>query len=191
LYWIGLKIPPDAARRLETFLQSLRALDPASKHRWLLPQELHVTLALPGRPGKPYREDDIPSMIEALRKIAGNVSPLTLQLGNINCFPSALFREVYSEDERLFALHEQIAESIPFSEEPQYCHEHYTPHMSLCYLRETDTSLLRRDAFDRHVASETVTIESLHFCVVSDIADMTNTPLAEIALGSGILLQAK
>lgn len=188
LYWIGLKLPTDSASRIDSQVQVMRTADGPSVNHWLSSDELHITLALPGRPGKPYTEQELPSLIKTLRLLAIDMPPITVRIGDINCFPNTLFREVYSDDARLFSLHERISDRISFSEEPQYRYEHYTPHMSVCYLRQKETVINLHSPFDRRMTPETVTFDSLHFHIVSDISDMAHTPVAEIEFGTGLIL---
>jgi 2'-5' RNA ligase len=162
LYWIGFKLEKALYPEMQELTARLQQ-ESGGKHRWLEPKELHVTLALPGRPDKPYTEAELPSIINKLQKIVERHEPFEVELGNLNCFPHVLFREIYSNDGKLFELHNAIADAIPFSEEPQYRYENFMPHMSLCYLNEIDSSWAKRFDFDRKLPFVLMKISRVEF----------------------------
>lgn len=179
LYWIGCMINHADIGSPIAALQNDHPL-----HRWLKPEEYHVTLALPGRPNKPYTASDLPSLVSGLQDVARDFPPLLLELGNMNCFPHVLFREVYSPDGELFRLHNAIADRIPASEEPQFRYDNFMPHISLCYLQENDQDLLPPD-FNRHLPRTVITVSQLRFLAVADIGDICEQAIASVELGTG------
>lgn len=188
LYWIGLKLESSLFGEAAEVTQRLRACDPHNQHRWLAPEELHVTLALPGRPEKPYTKEQIPWIVSQLQEIARRHEPFEVELGNINCFPLALFREVYSPDSSVFSLHHAIADAIPFSEEPRYRYEHFMPHMSLCYLQQVDGHFAKSLDIPRELPRRVMRVSHLTFHTVCDIADIREKAIAKVELASGQLL---
>ena len=89
LYWIGFMLPENLYAEMKKLSDELQ-LGNGNNHQWLSVEEQHVTLALPGRPNKPYAETDLPGIIEKLREIGRKHGQLTMEMGNINCFPQAL-----------------------------------------------------------------------------------------------------
>ncbi len=177
LYWIGLKPAESEYARIVT-QDTQNKIDECNAHRWLQPSEMHVTLALPGRPG----EVDVDWMVEKLKFLCAYVAPFTIALGRLNCFPHVIFREVFSPDQSVFHLHKAIANEIPASLEPQYQHENFLPHMSLCYLRHTDDALAARISGMRESEEVSTTISSIVLVEASDVADIGERPLASIKL---------
>ena len=108
----------------------------------------HITLALPGRLGTHFQKNDIPFMKKKLLEIVSDYSSFQLQISNINCFPTVIFREVYDETQTLQKLHEEICSAIPFSQNPEYQFEHFLPHVSLVYGGKECENILMAPDFD-------------------------------------------
>ena len=172
IYVFGIHLHPslhDEMKELSDHLRSLHnPIDPA-KDQWLEPPQLHITLELPGRIGKHFQEDEIPWIKETIRKITQSTPKFTIQLGNINCFPSVLIREVYDENNNIYELHNKIAKTIPFSEHPEYRFEKFIPHMSIVYLGGGGhNSIIQHPEFDRSLKFSSMPVEKLYFLKASD-----------------------
>lgn len=185
IYWIGVRPSAGDADRLDNQHARIKEMDTQKLHRWLQPHELHVTSALPGRPNEPYGKQDLPDLIHTLQRIAKEITPFTVHMGDINCFPQALYREVYSDDETLFRLHEAISDAIPVSLKPEYTYKTYMPHMSLCYLKAIDPHLLDAASFDRHLEPISVAFNTLYLSIAYDEPGKPDDVLAKITLGTG------
>lgn len=133
LYYIETPIPIDIAKimveRREDFMQQygLKA------QQIIAPEKLHITLALPGRLGTHFQQNDVSYMKKALQNLAAQQSKIKVELKDFNVFPSVLFTEVLDPSGALQALHENICQQIPFSQHPEYQYENYLPHVSLLY----------------------------------------------------------
>ena len=186
IYTIGIYLPEELHATMGELSNNLRQLQPDAPHKWLLSKQMHITLELPGRLGKHFEATDIPRMTERLQEICKNRKPFTIELGNINCFPVALFCEVYDEAGNIFALHNAIADSIPWSEHPEYRYENFIPHMSLCYLQEDAVPLVRSMEFSRLLPPLPMPVESIYFSKWHDVQGRIEIEdIAIIQLDSG------
>lgn len=192
IYCIGIWLPDELHEEIQQVLDRLRSFQPDAKHQWLQPNQLHITLELPGRLGKHFQEDDVPKMQEWLQEICKTTDPFQLELGNISCFTNVPFREVYDKECNIFQLHNAIAKKIPWTEEPTYRFENYTPHMSLCYPGKDATPMVQHPDFQRELPATKMPVGSIYFTVW---CDAEGTPeiedLAIIELGTGKLLPKK
>lgn len=133
LYYIETPIPIDIAKimaeRREDFMQQygLKA------QHLIAPEALHVTLALPGRLGTHFQQNDVAYMKKTLEDLAAKQPKIKIEIQNFNVFPNVLFAEVLDPSGSLQALHENICQQIPFSQQPEYQYENYLPHVSLLY----------------------------------------------------------
>ena len=183
IYNIGVSLPSELYGEMEKFSRNLQKTTNAIGG-WIAPDHMHITLDIPGRIGKHFSEPDIARMQEWLINICAETKPFIVQLGNVNCFPNVLYREVYDPGEELYALHRKIANTIPWSEQPQFRFNNFTPHMSLLYLKERNENLLQ-GSFNRSMPLAELLISRIYFQVSTDIH---NNPIALIELGSGKLL---
>ena len=183
MYNIGVSLPLELYEEMENLSKNLQKTTNAIG-RWIMPNRLHITLDIPGRIGKHFHKDDILVMQEWLVDICAKTNPFTVQLGNLNCFPNVLYREVYDTNGELYALHRKTANAIPWSEQPQFQGSNFTPHMSLLYLKQKGKNLLP-EGFDRLMHRTELLISRIYFQISTDTKD---TPIALIEFGSGKLL---
>lgn len=185
IYHIGTSLTEELYPEMQRITDLLSPLD-ATSAKWLAPKSMHITIELPGRLGTHFTEDDVPNMTSTLQSICKEHDPFTVQLGNINCFPQALYREVYDPDQELYRLHTQIATGIPWSQHPEYRFENFIPHMSLNYLKEHGASLLTHPEFHRELPILNMLVTSMYFKVSSDT--MKTKTIACVEIGTGNLL---
>ena len=172
IYVIGIHLHSSLYDEMEGLSDQLKLLHKpknSSKDQWLKPHRMHITLELPGRIGKHFQEDEIPFIKETLRKITQSTSKFSVQLGNINCFPSVLFREVYDKNNNIYKLHNKIAKELPFSEHVEYRFEKFIPHMSIVYLGGGGhNSIINHKSFNKKLDFQDMKVEKLYFLKVSD-----------------------
>lgn len=193
IYAIGIWLPDELHAQMQSILDELQSFHPDAKHQWLRPEHLHITLDLPGRNGTHFEEDDIPRMQQWLQHICKKTQPFAVELGNISCFTNVPFREVYDTNGNLFALHDAIAQKIPWSEVPHYSFENYVPHMSLLYPGEDATPILQHPDFRRELPGLTMNVRSLYLLAWYDgiPGTLEVDDIAIIELGTGKLLRKK
>jgi len=142
-------------------LEKLKFRESFSKGHWIAPQRMHITLALPGRMGVHFQQNEVNFMEKAIEKVLENTKPFEVTLGNVNCFPDSLFREVLDSSGELQRLHNKICKTIPFSQNPEYRFENYKPHVSLFYgAHHAD---LLNESFDRILESSIIKVEKIFF----------------------------
>lgn len=172
IYCIGVHLHQsvfDEMNDLSDKLKSLHSQKDSRKDLWLAPEEMHITLELPGRIGKHFQVDEIPFIKETLHKITSSTPKFKVQLGNLNCFPSVIIREIYDEKNGIYELHNQIAKALPFSEHPEYRYENFIPHMSICYFREGGhNSIIQHPTFQRELNLTDMPIEKIYFLKATD-----------------------
>lgn len=178
IYNIGVGLPSELHDEMNSLSKHLQQTTHAIGG-WIVPYRLHITIDIPGRVDKHFSEIDIPKMHEWLKDICAKTKPFTVQLGNLNCFPNVLYREVYDTTEELYVLHEKIAHAIPWSEQPQFRGSNFTPHMSLLYLKQRCENL-RKD-FKRSMIPTELLISRVYFQVSTNTSD---NPIALIELSS-------
>ena len=183
-YNIGISLPPALHGEMGNLSESLQKTTNAVGG-WITPNRMHITMDIPGRIGKHFTETDVPLMQEWLVDICSATKSFTVLLGDLNCFPNVLYREVYDQEEKLYALHEKMTRTIPWSEQPQFRGKNFTPHMSLLYLKQVGVHLFR-EGFSRSIPQAELLVSQIYFQVSTDTAD---NPIALIGLGSGKLLQ--
>jgi|GEM_PF-1526081 2'-5' RNA ligase len=162
LFFIEIPIPAKMRTEMEQVLEKLKFREAFSQGHWIAPQRMHITLALPGRMGVHFQQNEVGFMEKTIEKILENVKSFEVRLGNVNCFPDALFREVLDESGELQRLHNKICKAIPFSQNPEYRFENYKPHISLFYGAH-HADLLEGESFDRQLKPTTIKVEKVFF----------------------------
>ncbi len=160
LYSIEVPIAVENISFSESLSQSLQNLHKPHQGLWVPAQKMHITLALPGRMGFHFQLNEERSIRKKLTDIVSRYKPFEVLLGNINCFPNSLFREVYDKDGFLAQLHQDICSEIPFSQDPAYQFQNFIPHISL-YYGQGDSDLFRHSKFTRELPIHTMNINRL------------------------------
>jgi 2'-5' RNA ligase len=173
IYVIGVHLHQslyEEMTRISEDLQKLHSAKDTSKDMWLTPKLMHITLELPGRIGKHFQENDLSFIKDSLYKITSETPKFNITLGNLNCFPTVIMREVYDETNNFYELHNQIAKTLPFSEHPEYRFENFMPHMSICYFGGGATgNLIKHPDFKRELDFVEMPVEKIYFLKASDI----------------------
>ena len=162
LFFIEIPLPENMRTEMEQVLEKLKFREYFSQGHWIAPQRMHITIALPGRMGVHFQQNEVSFMEKAIQKILKSTAPFEVQLGNVNCFPDALFREVLDSSGALQRLHNEICNAIPFSQNPEYRFENYKPHISLFY-GSHHADLLQAESFDRKIQPTTMPVHTVFF----------------------------
>ncbi|RME72460.1 MAG: RNA 2',3'-cyclic phosphodiesterase [Chloroflexi bacterium] len=129
--FIAIELPAEAAAALTALQQQLKAAVPPDSVRWTPARNIHLTLHFLG---------DIPAeavdpLGEALRAAAGQVSPFTLSLTGLGCFPNMhrpriVWVGVAGAVNRLTALHRDLGERLSIiNYQPEA--RPYAPHLTI------------------------------------------------------------
>jgi 2'-5' RNA ligase len=169
LYWIGIHLNKDCFTNMQSISENLQNLVPqSSKNLWLSCEDMHITLMIPGRIGKQFQKDDIPVIEESLGNAIKNFPKFTVELGNLNYFPGAVFREIYDRENKIFELHNKIADSISFDLHPEYRYENFIPHMSIAYLATEHKDLVKHPKFKREIDCINMKVDKVFFSSITD-----------------------
>jgi 2'-5' RNA ligase len=145
LYLVEIPVPKNIKKELKIEQNALKKIAPTAT----IVEHLHITIALPGRLGTHFQKNDIPFMKKILLEIISDYSAFPLILGDLNCFSTVIFREVYDKNEYLYRLHEEICKAIPFSQHPEFQFKNFLPHLSLLYSSNKIDNFLLNDNFKR------------------------------------------
>jgi len=107
----------------------------------LSPEELHITIALPGRLGTHFQKNDARFIEKTCKHIFLDMESIPVKIQNFNVFENVLFAEIYDPTLKLQQLHETICTEIPFSQHPEYRYQNFLPHISLYYGGQINTPL--------------------------------------------------
>jgi 2'-5' RNA ligase len=163
LYFIEIPLKLEQQQAMQKTSQNLQQKFGATSH-WVLPDYMHITIALPGRLGVHFQGNDVTRMQKKLTEILHQFNSFEITLGNLNCFADTIFREVYDENGHLPLLHYKICEAIPFAQAPEFQFEHFLPHVSLYYADNPPEDLFANWAeFDRNLESETMLVDRIIF----------------------------
>ncbi len=162
LYFIEIPIPTSIQKEMKEVCLSLESLA-AQKKNWISAKEMKITLALPGRLGVHFQGNDVKFMEKTLAEICQKTPSFEVVLGNLNCFPNVVFREVYDMTDTLYDLHKEICETIPFTQYSEYQFENYFPHVSLLYADKSSADFLSAPEFDRKLALTEMKAEKIVF----------------------------
>jgi len=132
-HYIHTPIPLDIATKLCQAASVMRQQLSLKDGSWLKPEDLHLTITLPGRLGSHFQKNDLSFMKKTLQAITAETPAFEVQIKNFNVFPHSLFAEVHDHTGRLQQLHETLCNEIPFSQHPEFRYQHYLPHISLAY----------------------------------------------------------
>jgi 2'-5' RNA ligase len=123
----------DEVRTVLTDLQSrLKAIVPPNTVRWTAPQNVHLTLHFLGH----MAADDVSKVTNVLPVVTSSVSPFSLTLQGLGCFPnprrpSIVWVGISGEIETLVKLYHELGEmlkqSIGFEPEKRP----YSPHLTI------------------------------------------------------------
>ncbi len=160
VFFVETPLPVSLWTEMERLTEKLKSKSPNAKGLWFPPQRMHITLALPARQGMHFQANGIKFMKDAIGKVVKNFSPFPVILGNVNCFPDVLFREVFDEKGALQALHNAICRAIPFSQDPSYQFEKFLPHVSL-FLGKGDPKLFEEKGFSRELKPKKIEVERI------------------------------
>ena len=94
-------------------------------HEYIYPSAFHCTLKL-------CSENNLPETIAKVSKVLKNFKPFEVVLRGLNSFTTNAFIQVFSEDGKLFDLHDLLNGVIP-SGEPEFERENYIPHVVEIY----------------------------------------------------------
>jgi len=133
VFFVEIPLPETLWEEMKIIQEELKRLLHTGQGFWIPVEKMHITLALPARNGEHFQGNDKPHMQNILTQIAEKISPFSLSLGDINCFPDAVFREVYDSQGTLYDLHEAITQNIPFAQKPLFSQKNYIPHVSFFY----------------------------------------------------------
>jgi 2'-5' RNA ligase len=128
--FVALTPPPDVVAELRIATEALRAEQPGL--RWVLPDQLHLTLAFLGEVGEGTASD----LAERLGRVAGRHPPLLLSLGGAGRFGNrVLWTRVRGESDRLRRLAASVQAAgrrarLPVEARP------YRPHLTLARARD-------------------------------------------------------
>jgi 2'-5' RNA ligase len=140
-YFIETPLPLEVAQPLFEAGQKLKTELGLEDGQWLSPENMHLTLTLPGRLGTHFQKNDVAFMKKTLEHITTQTPSFELSLKNFNVFPSTLWAEVHDTTGRLQQLHEALCNEIPFSQHPEFRYANYLPHISLAYGVQTKQPL--------------------------------------------------
>ena len=132
-YYIEARLPAKAATELVTKRSNFIAENNLKATHLIAAEDMHITLALPGRLGTHFQQNDLSYMQKVLAALTQKQDPIMIEIKDFNVFPNVLFAEVLDISGALQKLHETICQQIPFSQYPEYQYEHYLPHVSLAY----------------------------------------------------------
>ena len=185
LYCINIPLHPSCYEHMRVVSDNLQSMVPASlANLWLYNEDMHITLMIPGRLADQFQEGDIDSIRGSIEKVVQNFPKFSVELGNINYFPGTIFREVYDRNGNIFALHNQLADSIPFDLHPEYRYENYNPHMSIGYLAGEHKGLIKHPKFNREIGVVEMKVEKIYFSAVTDAGHVYQQKiLGEFPLG--------
>ncbi|NCP66825.1 2'-5' RNA ligase family protein [bacterium] len=132
-YFIESPLPLETAQALCDLAHKFKEDFALEGGSWLSPEEMHLTLTLPGRLGTHFQKNDLSFMKKTLDDITSQTPGFALELQNFNVFPTTLWAEVYDPTGRLQQLHETLCNEIPFSQHPEFRYTNYLPHISVAY----------------------------------------------------------
>jgi len=135
LFFIEIPLTLPVQQEMGTILTHLKSSFPEINN-WKTVEELAITIALPGRMGTHFQGNQVNFMESKLTEITQNFTKFSVKLSELNCFPQSFFREVLDASGNIFKLHKTICENIPFSQNPDFQYENFTPHVSLNMLNE-------------------------------------------------------
>ena len=129
---ISLNFPVDSSfwDRIMNLVGELEKEDPG--HEYIYPPILHCTVKSCGVLGKNISEDTIPEIIPRIDKALKDFKAFEITLRGLNTFTTNTFIQVFSEDSRLFDLHNLLNDTVPYGE-PEFERENYTPHVTIIY----------------------------------------------------------
>jgi len=164
LFFVEIPLEVHKRTSMEKISQHLQGLQKKKTKQslWVPPQRMHITLALPGRMGVHFQGNEVGFMEKKLEAVAEEFAPFEVVLGDLNCFPDAIYREVYDESRNLMRLHQRICEEIPFAQSPEFQFDHFLPHITLFY-GEADPQIFEHDDFKRELKDSTMKVDKIFF----------------------------
>ena len=162
LFFVEIPIASSLISEMEKTLEHIKKIAPMSDGLWVNPKKMHITIALPGRQGLHFQGNDRAIMERKLESVFAKYKVFNILLGNINCFANGLFREVYDPTGNLYNLHQEISNTIPFSQDPQYQFDNFLPHMAF-YYGSGNTKIFQHPEFKRILPETPMTIEKIFF----------------------------
>jgi 2'-5' RNA ligase len=161
-FFIAVEISEQVREQVTRRIELLRRSFPDLPVGWEKPEKLHLTLKFLGE----VEEGKLPGIIEAIEKVARNVSPFELEVAGANVFPErgaarVLWLDVTRGKEILRKLNQLIEDeccALGFERE-----EHlYKPHLTIARLREPQRS---QELAKLHIESQFPAIA----CTISEI----------------------
>jgi hypothetical protein len=162
LFFIEVPLLLKTQQENQEIVMQLQQEFPAIKS-WKNSEELAITIALPGRMGTHFQGNQVNFMENALTEISQKFKKFEVQLANINCFPNSIFREILDDSGQIFKLHDEICAKIPFSQNPEFQYENFTPHVSLCLIPESINLDGKKLAKFRDILALNMEITQLNF----------------------------
>lgn len=153
-YFIETPLPLEVAQKLFELGQKFKTDSALEEGQWISPEDMCLTVTLPGRLGTHFQKNDVAFMKKTLEHITTQTPSFELSIKNFNVFPSTLWAEIHDTSGRLQQLHETLCSEIPFSQHPEFRYANYLPHISLAYGAQVAQPLKLDTARD---------FESLHF----------------------------
>lgn len=161
LYFIEAPLPKNLWPEMEQLSENLQQIKKMSGI-WFPPENMHITLALPGRKGVHFQAHEVSTLKKTIERIVREQSSFSVTLGHLNCFADVLFREVWDKEEKLFSLHKKFCEEIPFAQDPEYKMKNYLPHISL-FLGKGDPAFFEHPKFSRELPPLEMKVEKIVF----------------------------
>ncbi len=158
-YFVEIPIPLNIQTEIREISNTIQDLAPTDE--WITPADYHITIALPGRDGTHFKGNDVSFMKTEIEKILNDINPFEIQFGNLNCFSTVLYREVFDPTGQIYALHEKIGNIIPFSQTPAYQFDNFVPHISMLYANNNQSSLFKNPNFTRELSLETMLVKKI------------------------------
>lgn len=164
LFFVEIPLAVNLRTSMEKISSNLQGLanEKNKKGLWVAPQRMHITLALPGRMGVHFQGNEVGFMEKKLTSLVEEFAPFEVTLGDLNCFPDVIYREVYDESRNLMRLHQRICEEIPFAQSPEYQFEHFLPHVTMFYGPE-NPQIFEHPDFKRTLKSSSMKVDKIYF----------------------------
>lgn len=167
LFFVEIPLSLVAQKSMLPGINEIKNQFPMLKKQWIETEKMAITIALPGRMGTHFQGNQVSFMEDRLKKMAEKMSPFEIELANINCFESSLFREVLDPSENLLMLHREVCEAIPFSQNPDYQYENFVPHVSTFFNEEELGEILKGSQLKRELLIEKMTVDCFNFGKIS------------------------
>lgn len=120
-------------------MEELEKADPG--HEYIYPSIFHCSIKLCGILGKNISQDDIPAIVSKVGAALKDFKSFEVTLRGFNSFTTNTFIQVFSQDNKLFLLHNLLNNIVAFGE-PEFEGENYVPHIAVIYYYHKPDKLL-------------------------------------------------